>query len=278
MRKKQSKMSDNIELSSIKNEYNNSKEESSKTNFLSQIKLEIKPKNETQKKLVHAIRLNDVTICTGPAGTGKSLISIFMALKLLKDEPEKYNNIKFIKSITQLRDEKLPSLPGDAMDKMYFQNMSFFDSLHQLIGSKLTGTLINDGVLKFDVIGSFRGRNLNGIVILDETQNINHDNLKTILTRMGDNSKLIILGDPNQIDIKTKSESSLSFLVKKVKQNPIEGIEIVEFTEEDIVRHRLTRYFINVFKSEEKPTQEKTIKVKTKINLFKKFILWINNF
>ena len=222
------------------------------TDILSHLKIDIKHKNETQKKLTQAIKINDVTICTGPAGTGKSLVSIYMALKLLRDEPEKYNNIKFVKSITQLRDETLPALPGDAMDKMYFQNMSFFDSLHQLIGEKNTGSLINEGKLKFDVIGSFRGRNLNNtILILDETQNINHDNLKTILTRLGDNAKLIILGDPEQIDIKNKRESSLAHLVKKVKSTPINGVEIVEFIEEDIVRHRLTSYFIGLFKEPE---------------------------
>ena len=139
------------------------------SNVLPSIKLELKHKNETQKELSQSIKTNDVTICMGPAGTGKSLVSIFMALKILKDEPDKYYNIKLIKSITQLRDEVLPALPGDAMDKMYFQNMSFFDSLHQLIGSKNTESLIAEDKLKFDVIGSFRGRNLNNtIVILDE--------------------------------------------------------------------------------------------------------------
>lgn len=237
--------------SKTKKNSDNLLEPKSPIDILAQIKIDIKHKNETQKKLTQSIKNNDVTICTGPAGTGKSISSIATALRLLKDEPEKYNNIKFIKSITQLRDETLPALPGDAMDKMYFQNMSFFDSLHQIIGEKYTGLLINDSKIKFDVIGSLRGRNLNNtIVILDETQNVNHDNLKTILTRIGDNSKLIILGDPEQIDIKNKKESSLMFLLKRVKEKPIEGIEIVEFSEDDIIRHRLTSYFINIFKQE----------------------------
>jgi phosphate starvation-inducible protein PhoH and related proteins len=208
-----------------------------------------KCKNKHQKDLQTSIIANDVTICIGPAGTGKSLISIYTALSLLKKEIDKFNNLKLIKSITQLRGEELPSLPGDAMDKMFFQNMSFFDSLHQLIGKKNVSELIEKKMIKFDVIGSFRGRNLtNSIVILDEAQNITYDNLKTILTRLGNNSKLIILGDPEQIDIK-KSNSSLSFLVKKIKENPIEGVNIVEFEQQDIVRHRLTSYFINIFSS-----------------------------
>jgi phosphate starvation-inducible PhoH-like protein len=249
-----------------------------KVNILSTIRLDIKHKNETQKKLTQAIKTNDVTICIGPAGTGKSIMSIFMGLKLLKEEPEKYNNIKMVKSITQLRDETLPALPGDAMDKMFFQNMSFFDSLHQLIGEKNTGQLINDNKIKFDVIGSFRGRNLNStIVILDETQNISHDNLKTILTRLGENSKLIILGDPEQIDIKNKNESSLATLVRRVKIKPMEGVEIVEFSEDDIVRHRLTSYFINLFKENEPIIVINKIEKKKKMGVINKIKLFIKS-
>jgi phosphate starvation-inducible PhoH-like protein len=209
-----------------------------------------KCKNKTQKDLVKSIENNDVTICIGPAGTGKSITSLLTVLTLLKSN-NKFQSILLLKSITQLNDEMLPALPGDAMEKMYFQNMSFIDSLIKLIGEKNTGDLINSKYINFGVIGSLRGRDLsNTIVIVDEVQNISKDNLKTILTRLSENAKIILLGDPEQIDIKNKRNSSLTYFVRKVKLNPMTGIGIIEFNEDEIVRHRLTSYFINIFKDE----------------------------
>ena len=239
-----------------------------------------KCKNKTQKDLIKSIELNDVTVCTGPSGCGKSLVSIYTALTLLK-ENNKYKNILLLKSITQLNDEMLPALPGDAMEKMYFQNMSFIDSLIKLIGDKNTGELINSKYINFGVIGSLRGRDiLETIVILDETQNINKDNLKTILTRLSENAKIVLLGDPEQIDIKNKRNSSLAYFIKKVKLNPMNGIGTIEFNEDEIVRHRLTSYFINIFKEgtndvkiikvEPQPKETRISKIKDLIfNFFK---------
>jgi len=137
--------------------------------LLSQIKIDIKHKNETQKKLTQSIKTGDVTICTGPAGTGKSLISIATALKLLQETDNKYDKLILLKSITQLNGETLPALPGDASEKMMYQNMSFFDSLVKLIGEKITGELVNSNKIKFDVIGSYRGRSISeSLIIVDE--------------------------------------------------------------------------------------------------------------
>ena len=215
-----------------------------------------KCKNKTQKDLIKSIETNDVTVCIGPSGCGKSLVSIYAALNLLK-ENNKYKNILLLKSITQLNDEMLPALPGDAMEKMYFQNMSFIDSLIKLIGEKNTGDLINSKYINFGVIGSLRGRDLSdSIVIVDETQNITKDNLKTILTRLSENAKIVLLGDPEQIDIRNKKNSSLRYFIEKIKINPMSGIAAIEFNKDEIVRHRLTSYFtmikdvlINIFKT-----------------------------
>ena len=251
--------------------------------LLSQIKIDIKHKNETQKKLTQSIKTGDVTICTGPAGTGKSLISIATALKLLQETDNKYDKLILLKSITQLNGETLPALPGDASEKMMYQNMSFFDSLVKLIGEKITGELVNTNKIKFDVIGSYRGRSISeSLIIVDECQNISHDNLKTILTRISDDTKIILLGDPEQIDIRNKKESSLATLVKKVKSNPMEGVNVVEFTEKDIIRHRLTSYFINLFKEtpNDIPSKNEIIFDKTnnpKISLFGRVKLFVKS-
>lgn len=225
--------------------------------ILSTIRVDIKHKNETQKKLTQAIKTNDVTICTGPAGTGKTLLSVFEALLLLKNHPEIYKEIKLVKSITQLKNEELGTLPGDEKDKLKFHMMSYLDAFHKLIGEANTNKLIEAGLIKMEVFGAIRGRSFtNAIIIIDEFQNISHDNAKTFLTRFSDNTKVIVLGDSGQIDLKDKRESSLERLASRVKANPIEGVAVVEFNESETVRHRLTSYFIGMFKEDE-PKEEK---------------------
>jgi phosphate starvation-inducible PhoH-like protein len=222
------------------------------SNILSNIRLDIKHKNETQKKLTNAIKKNDVVVCTGPAGTGKTLLSVFEALHLLKNNPETYKEIKLVKSITQLKNEDLGTLPGDEKDKLKFIMMSFLDAFHKIIGESLTNQLIDNGVIKMEVFGAIRGRSFtNAIMIIDEFQNITHDNAKTFLTRFSENTKVIVLGDSGQIDLKDKRESSLERLASRIKSFPTEGVEVVEFTEADVVRHRLTSYFIGIFKEAE---------------------------
>jgi phosphate starvation-inducible PhoH-like protein len=247
----------------IKEDVNNS------VNLLSQIKIDIKHKNEIQKKLTQAIKTSDVTICTGPAGTGKSLLSVAEALLLLKNNPDKYHHIKLVKSITELKGESIGTLPGDANEKMTHIMMSFFDAFYKLIGEELTNKLLEAGYIKMEVFAAIRGRSFsNCIILVDEFQNITHDNAKTLLTRFSDDTKLVILGDVGQIDIKDKNESSLGRLIEKVKKNPMDGVNSVEFSENEIVRHRLTSYFINLFKDE----PIKKVKQVVKKNKFKEFI------
>jgi phosphate starvation-inducible protein PhoH and related proteins len=216
--------------------------------ILSELKFELKHKNETQKKLTNSIKKNDVTICVGPAGTGKTLLSIFEALTLLKQHPDIYKEIKLVKSITQLKNEELGTLPGDEKDKLKFHMMSYLDAFHKLIGEHNTNKLIESGLIKMEVFGAIRGRSFtNAIIVIDEFQNITHDNAKTFLTRFSDNTKVIVLGDSGQIDLKDKRESSLERLANRVKKNTVEGVEVIEFNESETVRHRLTSYFIKMF-------------------------------
>lgn len=220
--------------------------------LLSQIKIDLKHKNEVQKKLTQSIKNGDVTICTGPAGTGKTLLSVAEALILLKTNPEIYHEIKLVKSIVQLKDEDLGTLPGDEKDKLKFIMMSFFDAFYKLIGQELTDKLLEVGYIKMEVFGSIRGRSLsNCIVLFDEFQNVTDNNGKTLLTRFSENTKVIALGDSNQVDLKKPESSCLSELVRMAKLHPEEGVNIVEFTEAEVVRHRLTRYFINIFEHED---------------------------
>ena len=205
-----------------------------------------------------------MTVCIGPAGTGKTLLSVFEALVLLKTSPEKYKEIKLVKSVTQLKNEEIGILPGDAMEKLKFHMMSYLDAFYLLIGEGLTNKLIEAGLIKMEVFGTFRGRSLsNCIILFDEFQNISHDNAKTFLTRFSDNTKVVVLGDSGQIDLKNKKESSLELLIKRIKKSPINGVDVVEFTDAESVRHRLTSYFINIF--EEQPVEVKLVVPKEKV-------------
>lgn len=225
--------------------------------LLSQIKIDLKHKNEVQKKLTQSIKNGDVTICTGPAGTGKTLLSVAEALILLKNNPDIYHEIKLVKSIVQLKDEDLGTLPGDEKDKLKFIMMSFFDAFYKLIGQELTDKLLEVGYIKMEVFGSIRGRSLsNCIVLFDEFQNVTDNNGKTLLTRFSENTKVIALGDSNQVDLKKPESSCLAELVRMAKLHPEEGVNVVEFTENEVVRHRLTRYFINIFEHKDYKKKE----------------------
>ncbi len=250
-----------------------------KQDLLSQIKIDLKHKNETQKKLTNSIKNGDVTVCIGPAGTGKTLLSVAEALLLLKTHPDKYHDIKLVKSIVQLKDEDLGTLPGDEKDKLKFIMMSFLDAFYQLIGEELTDKLIEVGYIKMEVFGSVRGRSIpNCILLFDEFQNVNDGNAKTLLTRFSENTKVVILGDTNQVDLKKKEDSSLGELVRMVKLLPEEqGVSVIEFSEEEIVRHRLTKFFVKLFehpeyKKQNKPTRVNIPVVSKKKTFLQKFL------
>lgn len=255
-------------------------EGSKKEDLLSQIKIDLKHKNETQKKLTQAIKKDDVVICVGPAGTGKTLLSVAESLLLLKNKPDVYHEIKLVKSIVQLKDEDLGTLPGDEKDKLKFIMMSFLDAFYQLIGEELTGKLINAGYIKMEVFGALRGRSFkNCIILFDEFQNVNDNNGKTLLTRFSDETKVVALGDSNQVDLKNPELSCLAELIRMSKKYPEQGVGIVEFNENEVVRHRLTKYFIQLFENPEykkkdivvKKIREKPIKKKTIIEKIKEF-------
>lgn len=260
-----------------KTETTSSVEVKKNVDLLSQIKIDLKHKNEIQKKLTLAIKNGDVTICTGPAGTGKTLLSVAEALILLKAYPDKYQEIKLVKSIVQLKDEDLGTLPGDEKDKLKFIMMSFFDAFYKLIGEELTNKLLDAGYIKMEVFGSIRGRSIaNCIILFDEFQNVTDNNGKTLLTRFSENTKVIALGDSNQVDLKNPETSCLSELVRMAKLIPEEGVNVVEFTEAEVVRHRLTKYFIQIFehKDYKKKSETKTIYVKKEKpkSFFQKFL------
>jgi phosphate starvation-inducible PhoH-like protein len=240
-------------------EYTNSLEGNSVHGLLKQIHIDIKCKSENQKKLINSIKEKEVTICDGLAGCGKTFLSCAEALKLLKNNYPTYKKIVIVKSVTTLKDEELGFLKGDLGTKLEPVMYSFTGNFKKLIGKDLFDKLKSHNLIEEMPIAYLRGVTLSDcIVIIDETQNISVENMRTIMTRIGENTKYVILGDVKQIDIKNKKNSSLERIMTKFESHDDFGI--VRLGKEDIVRHRLIAIIDEVFDSIEKENLENTPK------------------
>ncbi|NIP31141.1 MAG: AAA family ATPase, partial [Candidatus Dadabacteria bacterium] len=191
-------------------------------------------KNENQKKLQKSIKENEITIVSGLPGTGKTYIACAEALKLIKTKA-RYKRVLLVKSVTQLPGEELGHLPGDIKEKFDPYMGSFVDNFEKIIGETLTDKLRELKLITIQPLAFVRGRSIdNTIIIVDEAQNISIDNMRTLMTRIGDNSKMVILGDVKQKDIKKKSDSSLEIIINTFKD--IDNFGCVELRDpEDVV-------------------------------------------
>ena len=228
-----------------------------KSNILNRLKLDLKHKNETQKNLTKAIKENDVVVCSGPAGTGKTYIACMQALSELKAN-DKLKKIVLVKSVTTLKSEEIGFLKGTMEEKMEPFMYSFTGNFEKIVGKKNFEQLKLDGYIEILPIAYLRGVNIdNSIVIIDEVQNISIENIRTILTRLGENSKMIFLGDVKQIDSKNKYDSALKFLLENF--NYVTGIGIIEFTKQDIIRHPLIPKIEDIFDMINEDNEEKRL-------------------
>ncbi len=225
--------------------------------ILDTTRINVKCKNEAQKQLLKSIKDNDITICTGAPGTGKTFLSCYQSIMELKNN-NLINKIVIIKSVTTLKSEELGYLKGTLAEKMEPFIYSFVKNFEKIIGPALTEKMQHEKLIETLPIAYMRGINIdNAIVIIDEVQNITIENIRTILTRLGENSKMILLGDTNQIDIKNKKDSSLTFLMEKFQN--IERIGTVKFNPEDVIRHPLIIKIEEVFNRELNQPKENII-------------------
>lgn len=211
----------------------------------------IKPHSDKQQQLVDAFNHNEMVFAVGPAGTGKTYLSIALAVKALKE--------KAIKKIILSRPaveagEKLGFLPGDMKDKIDPYLQPLYDALEDMLPAAKLQDMMEKRVIQIAPLAFMRGRTLSdAIVILDEAQNTTCAQLRMFLTRMGWNSKMIINGDMTQIDLPSHTKSGLKEALEIL--NGIEGIGIVELGQKDIVRHKLVTRIVNAYEKKEK--QEK---------------------
>jgi phosphate starvation-inducible PhoH-like protein len=208
-------------------------------------KKEIKAHTVNQIKIVESFDKNDMVFAIGPAGTGKTYTGIAVAVKALKD--------KLVKKIILTRPaveagESLGFLPGDMKDKLDPYMQPLYDALKEMMAIEKLDDYINRGVIEIAPLAYMRGRTLdNAFVILDEGQNTTHNQMKMFLTRMGNNAKFMINGDPGQIDLPKKVISGLNEAIGILKN--IEGIQIVYLDESDVIRHQVVKRIIKAYEN-----------------------------
>ena len=207
----------------------------------------VRARTVNQLLLVNEFRTNDLIIAEGPAGTGKTYTSIALAVRALKEREVK----KIILTRPAVEaGERLGFLPGDMKEKLDPYLQPLYDALHDMIPLKKLETWIEEGTVQIAPLAFMRGRTLeNAFVILDEAQNATVSQLKMFLTRMGVSSKFIITGDTTQIDLPRKSDSGLLQAIRILGK--IEGISIIKFDEDDIIRHKLVKRIVRAYENEE---------------------------
>ena len=212
----------------------------------------IKPRTENQQQLVDAFFNNDMTFAVGPAGTGKTYLSIALAVKALKE--------KTIKKIILSRPaveagEKLGFLPGDMKDKIDPYLQPLYDALEDMLPQAKLQEMMEKHVIQIAPLAFMRGRTLSdAVVILDEAQNTTCPQIRMFLTRMGWNTKMIITGDMTQIDLPREQKSGLKEALGIL--TGIEGIGVVELTRKDIVRHKLVTRIVNAYEKYDKADKQ----------------------
>lgn len=208
--------------------------------------IKIKPKTENQKKFLKLINDNEIVITSGPAGTGKTFLMVSEALRLLKNKETPYKKIVLIKSITQLKNEEIGFIKGSVAEKLSGFMYSFMYIFNQIIGKKTTDILVEQGFIEVVPLSFIRGMNWSEtIIIVDEAQNISLDNMETVLTRISHNSKMVLVGDTKQIDIKNKKESSLKIISEKFQG--IDKFGVMAFEKDDQVRNPIINVIEDVF-------------------------------
>ena len=204
------------------------------------------PKNRKQATLIDSIYANDITFGLGPAGTGKTYIAVALALKLLLSH--KVRKLILTRPVVEAG-ESLGFLPGDLVQKINPYLRPLFDIMETLLPADVLRSMEESNIIEVAPLAYMRGRTLhNAVVILDEAQNTTKEQMKMFLTRMGEGSKLIITGDPSQSDIRGRSESGLVHAVSLIRT--IEGIGIVEFSADEVVRHTLVQKIINAYEKQ----------------------------
>ncbi len=217
-------------------------------------------RSKNQELLVEAFNKTDLIFTTGPAGSGKTYTSIALAVKALKNKEIR----KIILSRPAVEaGEKLGFLPGDMKEKIDPYLQPLYDALQDMIPSQKLSEYMEQNVIQIAPLAFMRGRTLNdAVVILDEAQNTTAQQIKMFLTRMGQNTKMIITGDLTQIDLPHSTLSGLKEAITILKE--VKGISFITMNKDDIIRHKLVTRIVNAYESYEQHKREQTALNKNK--------------
>ena len=208
----------------------------------------IKGRSENQQQLIDAFEKNDMIFAVGPAGTGKTYLSIALAVKALKEKSAK----KIILSRPAVEaGEKLGFLPGDMKDKIDPYLQPLYDALEDMIPDVKLQDMMDKHIIQIAPLAFMRGRTLSdAVVILDEAQNTTPAQIRMFLTRMGWNTKMVITGDLTQIDLPHAEKSGLKEALSIL--NGVDGISVINLDKKDIVRHKLVTRIVNAYEAHDK--------------------------
>jgi phosphate starvation-inducible PhoH-like protein len=203
----------------------------------------VRPRTDGQARYVRAMLENDLTLCIGPAGTGKTYLAVGMAVSLLRQGQVK--RIVLVRPAVEAG-ERLGFLPGDIVAKVNPYLRPLFDSLHDMMDFEQVKRYMDNDIIEIVPLAFMRGRTLNqSVIILDEGQNTTVPQMKMFLTRMGNGSKIIVTGDVTQTDLPKQTRSGLSDAVQRLRD--LERIAIVYLDEQDIVRHPLVQKIVRAY-------------------------------
>ena len=203
----------------------------------------IQPRTANQQKLVDTVMKNDLVFAVGPAGTGKTFVSVALAVRALKE--------KQVKRIIMTRPaveagESLGFLPGDLKDKVDPYLRPIYDALHAMIPGEKLAHYLESNIIEVAPLAYMRGRTLeDAFVLLDEGQNTTTQQMKMFLTRMGEKSKVIVTGDPTQIDLPKHQKSGMKEAIEILSNT--KGIGFVHLDTSDVVRHKLVKSMIEAY-------------------------------
>ena len=201
------------------------------------------PRSKKQKDYVRALKTSQIIMSLGPAGTGKTYLAVAVALTMLLEK--KIKRIILSRPAVEAG-ERLGFLPGDLKEKIDPYLRPLYDSLHELFDYDKIQKKIENGEIEIAPLAFMRGRTLkNSFAILDEAQNATSTQIKMFLTRIGENSKLVINGDPSQIDLPNKNQSGLTESQKILKD--IKEISIINFDQNDVIRHPLVTKIVEAY-------------------------------
>tara|TARA_A100001011_G_scaffold39510_1_gene37301 strand:- start:3726 stop:4628 length:903 start_codon:yes stop_codon:yes gene_type:complete len=218
------------------------------TDIIKTPKKSIIPRSEKQKEYVRALRQSEIIISAGPAGTGKTFLAVAIGLTMLLEK--KIERIILSRPAVEAG-ERLGFLPGDMKEKVDPYLRPLYDSLYDLFHFEKIQRMIEIGDIEIAPLAFMRGRTLkNSFAILDEAQNATDTQIKMFLTRIGENSKIVVNGDPSQIDLPNKNMSGLN-RSKKIL-NHLNEISVVDFSHSDVVRHPLVSKIVKAYNYDDK--------------------------